>query len=979
MSRKRGFYGADHHDQEQELPPHLRYRHAHGNPTSGTGASFVVGQRWMSAMEPDLGIGEVTAVEGRRVSITFQSGGCVRQYTKENAPLKRVVFKVGDTIRTRESQKHTVEEIEWENGLVRYKTPDGLLSESSLSDTMTFTAPFDRLLTGHVDTSARFDLRMRLWALRFRLDKSPVRGFVGGRIDLIPHQLYIAREMTSRCVRRALLADEVGLGKTIEACLILHRLMVTGRLGRVLIAVPEALVNVWFVELLRKFNLLFRIFNTETMEALAGKNGTANPFLDASLVLVDQTTLVSNKKAGPWAVRAGWDMLIVDEAHHLEENGPAYRLTAELAKVSRDILLLTATPRHHGDRSHFARLRLLDPSRYSNYERYRRESERHRKVADVAARLLDGIELTKEDFVALRSFFGGGEDLLGSHGQALAQNSESARRRLVAELLDRHGIGRAMFRNTRAAVGGFPLRRVEIRPLAVAQEIAEEIHRSAVTTNPKEEASDYSFRDDPRIVYVAELLRSVSTEKVLLICRRKEHAIGVDEALRRLVGYPTALFHEDMSLIQRDRNAAWFADAEGARILLCSEIGGEGRNFQFVHHLVLFDLPPDPELVEQRIGRLDRIGQTGAVIIHVPYVKATVGEVYARLYHRGLDLFAGTAPAAGEVFEALRERISELTARPLYRDNSWHEELQRLIVEAKRRTETLNKQYALGRDRLLELHSFRPNEAAELIGRIREADGDTEFATVFGELLRARGVLIEEVKGRTWKLWSATEIDEYFPGLRSSRPMVTFDRETALKHEDYEFISPDHPAVSGALEGFLGSETGNAALAWWPAEGERELLLEAVYIIECVAPPGLEVTRFLPPEPVRLVINHRLQDRSSECDAPWSPPLESVTSIPALDNPELKRRVLPAMEQRAVKCAEAATKGAIEKALAEVRRSVGGELRRLVALRKNNPAIPQEEIDAAGERLEILEKVVAGAAPRLDAVRLILKSIQPPL
>ena len=98
----------------------------------------------------------------------------------------------------------------------------------------------------------------------------------------------------------------------------------------------------------------------------------------------------------------------------------------------------------------------------------------------------------------------------------------------------------------------------------------------------------------------------------------------------------SALFHEDLSLIQRDRNAAYFSEKEGAQILLCSEIGSEGRNFQFAHHLVLFDLPLNPELLEQRIGRLDRIGQTSTIQIHVPYYKDSWTELLFDWHHKAL-------------------------------------------------------------------------------------------------------------------------------------------------------------------------------------------------------------------------------------------------------------------------------------------------------------------------------------------------------
>ena len=100
-----------------------------------------------------------------------------------------------------------------------------------------------------------------------------------------------------------------------------------------------------------------------------------------------------------------------------------------------------------------------------------------------------------------------------------------------------------------------------------------------------------------------------------------------------------ALFHEGLTLMQRDRNAAFFAEADGARVLLCSEIGSEGRNFQFAHRLALFDLPANPELLEQRIGRLDRIGQSATIQIFVPYLRGTESEVLARWYHEGLNAF----------------------------------------------------------------------------------------------------------------------------------------------------------------------------------------------------------------------------------------------------------------------------------------------------------------------------------------------------
>src|SRR6185503_13008343 len=119
-------------------------------------------------------------------------------------------------------------------------------------------------------------------------------------------------------------------------------------------------------------------------------------------------------------------------------------------------------------------------------------------------------------------------------------------------------------------------------------------------------------------------------------------------------------FHENLTLVQRDRNAAWFAEENGARILLCSEIGSEGRNFQFSHHLVLFDLPLDPELLEQRIGRLDRIGQASEIQVHVPYVVGSSHEVLACWYQQGLNSFEKNLAGGRALLDMFGARVHDL-------------------------------------------------------------------------------------------------------------------------------------------------------------------------------------------------------------------------------------------------------------------------------------------------------------------------------
>lgn len=252
----------------------------------------------------------------------------MRTYTAEQAPLKRVRFRAGDKVRTRVDQEFLVKEVIEQQGLLIYVGENQRLPEAQLSDRLSLRGPQERLVAGRFDTSAAFELRRRTLDLAHRSRKSPVRGFLGGCIDLIPHQLYIAQEVANRHAARVMLSDEVGLGKTIEACLILHRLLLSGRANRILVLVPESLVHQWFVEMLRRFNVWLHIFDEERCASIEAGEPGANPFLDDQLVLTSISFLAADPRRSAQAVAAGWDVLVVDEAHHLEwsESSPQPRL-----------------------------------------------------------------------------------------------------------------------------------------------------------------------------------------------------------------------------------------------------------------------------------------------------------------------------------------------------------------------------------------------------------------------------------------------------------------------------------------------------------------------------------------------------------------------------------------------------------------------------------------------------------------------------
>ena len=209
------------------------------------------------------------------------------------------------------------------------------------------------------------------------------------------------------------------------------------------------------------------------MPRLRGQRPGPESLHASQLALAGVSFLAGNPARRDQAVSAGWDLVVVDEAHHLAwtptEVSPGYALVEDLAKRSPGLLLLTATPTQLGLEGHFARLRLLDPHRYDRFERFVAETERYGAVAGIAAQIVEGKPLKPKDHTALKKIFDRDPDGLARHLDALDAGKPGAREALLRTLLDQHGTGRVVFRNTRAAMTGFPKLRYCPVPLAPAE------------------------------------------------------------------------------------------------------------------------------------------------------------------------------------------------------------------------------------------------------------------------------------------------------------------------------------------------------------------------------------------------------------------------------------------------------------------------------------------------------------------------------
>lgn len=991
---------------------------------------FVPGQRWISNSESELGLGLIQSIDHRTVTIDFPASDEIRTYAIKQAPLSRVNFAVGDVIKNQENEKFNVISLQEDNGIISYEVSNSdavisTLCETELSAAIKLNRPQDRLFTAQFDPEKAYLLRHDTLNQKHRLANSPVNGLYGARMSLIPHQLYIAHEVAQRPSPRVLLADEVGLGKTIEAGLILHHQLISSRAQRILIVVPDALLHQWLVEMLRRFNLKFSLFNEKRCISLDESNASdeepiegeltdyedySNPFQSEQLILCSLDFLMENPHRHQQVIDGEWDTLIIDEAHHLkwaEDNvSPEYQLMDVLSQNTPSVLLLTATPEQLGPSSHFARLRLLDPHRFHDLETFLAEESHYTKLAEMTDVLIDDKALAQHDIHVLKEFIPhDNQDLLTQLATVGENELPHLKQKLVDLLIDQHGTGRVLFRNTRHAIKGFPERQVHGYALEACSHYSGLFEKIFTSEEKKEQFAlefNRSFSElmlipevayqmlkelgisilekaphwttfDPRFTWLSQLLKTLKSEKVLVICADAHTALELEDLLKNKHAVRAAVFHENLSIMERDRAAAYFADEEqGAQVLICSEIGSEGRNFQFSHNLILFDLPLNPDLLEQRIGRLDRIGQKEIIQIHIPYIKESAQETLFHWYKEGLNAFAQTCPAGQGMVAQLGEELNTQLEQPHYDV----EQVIALLDKAKPLFSDLNIELQKGRDRLLEMNSFRKPVAEKLVNIIHEIEDRNDLEDYMTRVCDTFGVEQTDHSSHSYVLHPGNHmLTPHFPELPADGVTVTFDRETALIHEDRLFMSWEHPMVTGAMDMVFEGEHGNVALSIIKNKSFKTgtVLLELLFVVQCIAPSHLQIDRFMPAHLIRLVMDKDNIDYSDKITFD-----QCKSLVPSIDAHTCQQIVAGHREnlRQIITHAESQLSQNIPVLITEAEKQIeeqlGEQISRLRSLQKTNPNVRDDEIQQLNDEKDQLCEYIQYPQLRLDALRLII-------
>ncbi|HEX7184043.1 MAG TPA: helicase-related protein [Thermoanaerobaculia bacterium] len=761
------------------------------------------GDRLTHRFNPDLGPGTVREVRGRNVLVHFPDAGQTLGFAVESDALVAFTLSPGSRARLQGSGETVIVE-SCEDG--RCLLEDGrevLIDE--LWPIPVELSPIERLTRGQVDAFADFANRLDgLRLLRIR-EADGLGSFLGGRIQLFPHQLYAAERACHSDPVRWLLADEVGLGKTVEACLIMNRLLYSGRADRTLVVAPETLTLQWLGELWRKYHQTFALLDAKRLADVARDYGPDfNPFEVHRRAIVGLETLASRRRLTEQAVEAGIDLLVVDEAHHLRRppghpGNEAYRAVAPIAALGRHVLLLTATPLEDDAHGFFRLLQLLRPEEFpeeSSFEERlaRREplppctsSTRRADIGGLPPRVPAPVEIEDP----------GWEPLLELERRMRALPAENP----VAERRKADRVVRAL--SSPVALGA-----------VVERDDAETLARIA-------EAD----RADPRVRWLLDqaVRWQQAGEKTLVFVAHRETLERLKDAIEKSGRARVGIFHEDLSPERRDIEVAQFRLPDGPALLISTEAGGEGRNFEFCRRLILFDLPWNPAVVEQRIGRLDRIGRTIPTEIVYFRPPAGFGRAVAALYE-----------AVGLFQEPLGGLVRELrhVARAVEREALRGPEEPDPAVFADVLQEAEQAHTRVQQSAYHELHRdpYRPEMVAEILARVPpDLDGLNEDVVM--RALHRFGFETEEQSGRrTWRVEFGYEaLLEHIPGVPpGSSWLGTFDREEAVERETLDFFATGHPLVEGILAELEEGRRGRVALLQVPGDEEVFGLL-AIY------------------------------------------------------------------------------------------------------------------------------------------------------
>jgi ATP-dependent helicase HepA len=889
--------------------------------------AFKAGQRWFSEAEPELGLGTITNVEAKLVTVFYEASELQRQYLSKNAPLRRYIIENEAIGYTKNGVEFTVKEKEERNGLYFYLTTENdIVCEIDLKNEIELTGPLDRYFARHPSTLKQYLLRYKTLLNIRKYQTLKPKGFLSSKVDLLHHQVSILDKLSNKQFIRCMLCDEVGLGKTIEAALLLKQLQLEGRISSALILVPENLVNQWVIELMTKFNLhMPPISHNDSLDINTNIDET-------SYAIVSMSKFNQDEEFKQKLMQRDWELIIMDEAHQVvhDESSKLYSDLKSIAHRSQHLILLTATPELLGPKKQFLQLQLISPEKYHDFDDYQKEHDSFKELLPKINEFCSRSDFNKN---MLYDFFDKG--MVDS-----LQTKEEA----VSALINSYGIGKYYFRNTRENL------------------------LSQGMNYPKRLLKTYEIDDEGPKTFSQKIIdiHKNNNGKILVLINDESVLLKLKNELLNQHNLQVAYFHSQQSLVERERQVVFFASDEGASVCLCSDIGSEGRNFAFSEHLIFIDLPLLPDRLEQRIGRLDRIGQKNDIHIHVIYKKESQTHFLLEWYKRVLDSF-NIAPKGATIFytkyrQFIKEHIEALNF------NDFEEKLDLMAREYREFKNGLSQ----SQNFLVDLNSFNLEQSKKSIQVLNDYSHDSPVKDYIEEMCDTLFINIEDHTETVFHMApSENMLIDKLPGLSEVGKTFTINREESIKRPDYDLISFEHPILQEVLDYFKTTSEGNLALCQSGSIADP-LIIEFILNLEVNGSANDAFHHYLPLTPLRVALD------SSKKDVTKKYPKNKVDSTVIEATHEIKENLLnfpkDAMKelyQAAYKASELKANSYKEKALLTFTHEMKLKKEGLLMLGKNLKESTLEDLEKYTQHgIQALKN----ASLNLDSIRIIYKS-----
>src|SRR4051812_39852907 len=852
------------------------------------------GMKVVHRAQPGWGVGHVVAVseDPPRLAVDFpgRPGGNVIVSSRD-AAVVRFRFAAGATALLADGtpvrilrplagtdsdlQRYTIE--------VPGKKPS-IRSEADLRAAAPRAGPIEQLAGGRWGAPEDFELRSEAVRLDLERRADAMGALFASRVYVKPHQVSVAHHVLSAPQPRFVLADEVGLGKTIEAGLVLSGLLHAGLVKRCLVVAPSHLTVQWLAGLFHKFNLLFTLMDPdrarddrEAADAEAPEED-GSPWARHPLVITSLEWLSRSREETKAAAEASWDLVVIDEAHHLR-GARAYEVAQALAKATWGLLLLTATPLQLDPAEYHALLRLVDPAPAATEQELRTRLARQ---GDLSAQV--------------RALLGGDDSAAERIAQLFPDDAALRRLRgrpLLTHLAESYGLSARLLRNRRAVVGGFTPRRLTRIDVALSDEerslehdVREALARAKLPSgavlasllrrlgsSPPALAAGLAGAGEKKLAQRALALAQDSkleafhallsalgpAEKVLVFAEPRETIDYLRTALARR-RIEALAYVGDLSPAERDKLVARFRDPEGPRVLLSTELGGEGRNFQHCHVLVNYDLAWSPAAIEQRIGRIDRIGQSREVRIYAFQPEGTLAARVLDVLDTGVGVFTEPVGGLDPVLESVETELLTLAASD--EPDRW----EKMTRDLSARVSAARAEVARAYDPLLDLRSCDFAAVRALAerggGRIgarvpANADAEAALRAVATALeMRLESVTIEAAR----RVGLAVDVEvDVLPGevsfnvgpelkidalagfdLSQDRTVLgSFRRDIAVQHEEHDSFATGHPLVEALFSWVRDGELGRGTVARTRLRGGAGAALDARYLVVLPDPADL--------------------------------------------------------------------------------------------------------------------------------------------